>query len=105
MKRISWILIIIVIIFSNTIILAEMSEEGIKLTVGKNLINLSFEFSPINVQDLIRNYPEISTITSNESGIIEGYVNVFGGIGKNFLIESNKEYEIITKKEEIITLK
>lgn len=105
MKRGFWALMLIMIIFSGAVTLAEMSEEGIKLNIGKNFINLSFEFSPVYVQDLVKNYPGISTITSNESGIIEGYVNVFGGIGKNFLIESNKEYEIITKKEETITLK
>lgn len=99
------LIIILVIIFSTAIALAEISEEGIKLKIGENFINLSFDFSPIYSRDLIENYPEISVITFNESGISGGYVNVFGGIGKNFLIEPNKEYEIITKKEVIINLK
>jgi hypothetical protein len=105
MKRGFWVLIIILVIFSTAITLAELSGEGIKLNIGENFVNFSLNFSPVYTQDLVKAYPEISVITHNENGIEEGYVNVFGGIGKNFLIESNKEYDIITKKEVTMILK
>jgi hypothetical protein len=105
MKRYFWILIIVLVIFSTTITLAELSGEGIELKIGENLVNLSFEFSPFYSHDLVKAYPDISVISHNENGVVEGYVNVFGGIGKNFLIESNKDYEIITKQNITLILK
>jgi hypothetical protein len=105
MKRGFWILIIGIIVLSSAITLAELSGEGIKLNIGENQINFSFDFSPFYTQDLVKAYPEISVITHNENGVEEGYVNIFGGIGKNFLIESNKNYEIIVQKEVTIILK
>ena len=80
------------------IIFAEDFNEGIKLNEGKNTVNFSFEFSPIYVGDLIKAYPEITTITYTESEEEIGYVNVFGGIGENFVIYPNKTYEITTNK-------
>lgn len=87
------------------IILAEDFKEGIKLYEGKNVINMSIEFNPIYVKDLIKIYPEIQTITYNDSEQEMGYVNVFGGIGENFVIFPNKTYEITTKQEITLNLK
>jgi hypothetical protein len=105
MKRGFWILIIVLVIFSTAITLAELADERIELKIGENSINISFGFSPFYAKDLVNSYPDISVISHNENGVVEGYVNVFGGIGKNFLIEQNKDYEIIAKKEVIIVLK
>jgi hypothetical protein len=105
MKRYFWISIIVLVIFSTAIALAELSDERIELKIGENLVNFSFEFSPFYSHDLVKAYPDISVISHNKDGVVEGYVNVFGGIGKNFLIEANKDYEIITKKEVTIILK
>jgi hypothetical protein len=99
------ILIIMLILSSTAITLAESQGEEIELKNGENIVNMSFEFSPLYVQDLIKYYPEISAVTINESGELKGYVNVFGGIGNNFLIEPNKNYEIITKQDLTIILK
>jgi hypothetical protein len=104
MKRSLWILIITLVIFSTTMTLAELSDKRIELKKGENLFNTSFEFSPIYVKDFVNAYPEVSVISYVENGITEGYVNIFGGIGKNFIIEPNKVYEIITKQEEGIVL-
>ena len=100
------IIITIVILLGITgIIFAEDFKEGIKLEKGKNTINFGFEFSPFYVGDLIKAYPEISTITYNESEQEVGYVNVFGGIGENFVIYPNKTYEVTTSKEVVLNLK
>src|SRR4030042_2338490 len=87
------------------IIIAEEFNEGIKLYEGKNLINLSLEFNPIYVRDFISIYPEITTVTYIGGEQEIGYVNVFGGVGENFVIYPNKIYEITVKKEVTLNLK
>jgi hypothetical protein len=100
------LLIFIFAIFSvSGIIIAEDFNEGFKLNEGKDTINLSFEFSPIYVADLLQAYPEITTITYQEGETSFGYVNVFGGIGENFVIYPNKIYEITTIKEVNLNLR
>ena len=85
--------------------MAENQKEGIFLSEGKNSINLSYEFYPIYVKDLIKIYPEIATVTYNNGNSEIGYVNVFGGIGENFVIYPNQIYEIVTTKEVILNLR
>lgn len=89
----------------SEIILAEEFKEGIKLTEGKNVINLSYDFSPIYAADLVKAYPEIATITFSDENQEIGYVNVLGGIGENFVISKNNIYEIITEQEINLNLK
>jgi len=105
MKKGLIFLVMVLVIFSSAIILAEISNGEIKLNKGENSINFTLNFSQFYVQDLIKAYPEISVITHEENGIEEGYVNVFGGIGKNFLIEKNNIYKVISEKEVNIILK
>lgn len=88
------------------VILAEEIKRSVELSEGKNLINFSQEFSPIYVEDLVKLYPEITAVTSfrnSEEGA--GYVNVFGGIGENFVIYPNSVYEIVTKQKTTLDLK
>jgi hypothetical protein len=99
------LILIFVIIGISGIIIAEDFKEGIKLAEGKNVINISFEFNPFYVEDLIKIYPEIATVTYNDSKQEFGYVNAFGGIGNNFVIYPNRTYEIITKQEITLNLK
>ena len=101
-----YFLISIFVIFCiSGIIIAEDFRDGIKLYEGKNLVNISFDFNPLYVTDLIKIYPEIQTVTYNDSKQEFGYVNVFGGIGDNFVIYPNKTYEITTKQEITLNLK
>jgi hypothetical protein len=97
--------LVIILLGISGIIIAEEFKEGIKLSEGKNTINLSFEFSPLYVKDLVLIYPEISTVTYNESNQEWGYVNVFGGVGENFVIYPNKIYEITVKQGVNLNLK
>jgi hypothetical protein len=87
------------------IIIAEDFKEGIKLSEGKNVINISSEFSPLYAEDLVKLYPEIAAVTYNDSEQEFGYVNAFGGIGDNFVIYPNQTYEITTRKEVTLDLK
>lgn len=79
-------------------------NEGIKLIEGKNIVNTSLELTPIYVEDLIKLFPEIATISYTEDEEEKGYVNVFGGIGENFPILPNMTYEITSTKEVILNL-
>jgi hypothetical protein len=99
------LILILVILCVSGIILAEDFKDGIKLYEGKNVINISFEFSPFYVEDLVKTYPEITTVTYNNSEKELGYVNVFGGIGDRFVIYPNQTYEITTRKEVTLNLK
>jgi hypothetical protein len=100
------ILVFIISLFGiSEILIAEELEGGIKLSEGKNVINLSFEFSPIYASDLIKLNPEIETVTYNDSIEEIGYVNIFGGIGENFVIKTNTLYEITTKQEITLNLR
>jgi hypothetical protein len=100
-----FLILIFVILCVSGIIIAEDFREGIKLNEGKNIINISLDFNPLYVKDLIKVYPEIQTVTYNESMQELGYVNVFGGIGDNFVIYPNQIYEITTNQEVNLNLK
>jgi hypothetical protein len=105
MRKISFVIILMMILGISGIIFAEEFKEGIKLSEGGNTINFSSDFTPIYVEDLIKFYPEITAVTYNGSQGEIGYVNVFGGVGENFIIAPNKFYEIITKQEVILDLR
>lgn len=96
---------VLLILSISGIIIAEEFKEGVNLIEGKNLINLSQDFDPIYVEDFVKIYPEITTITYNNGTHELGYVNVFGGIGENFIVYPNKIYEITTKGETSLNLK
>jgi hypothetical protein len=100
-----FLILIFIILFASGIIIAEDFKEGVKLTEGKNVVNISTNFNPLYVEDLIKIYPEIETVTYNNSEQELGYVNVFGGIGDNFVIYPNQIYEITTKQEVTLNLK
>ncbi len=103
-KIIFGVLIFGILMLSATII-ADLTAEKVELQEGKNTLIIDFEFSPVYVSDLIKAYPNIDVISINESGDLQGYVNVFGGIGTDFVFQTNKTYEIITKQNMTIQLK
>ena len=63
---------------------------------GKNVINFQ---ESIYVKDLIKKYPMIESISfyDNINNKTIGYVNVYNGVGINFLIENDKYYELNSK--------
>jgi hypothetical protein len=67
------------------------------LMQGKNEVALD---RGTYASELIRNNPDIDSITYFDEFLNEsyGYVNVFGGIGKNFVIKPGEKYEINVKK-------
>lgn len=109
------IMVSILIVFSTAIAFAEFyPDDGnkIQLNQGENEVLMPLNFSPVYVSDLMKAYPEIEMVTYIESysGIQEeikeiGYVNVFGGVGKNFIIYGNSTYYIYVKENLEVSLK
>jgi hypothetical protein len=74
------------------------------LEKGKNYLVFNFTiFRFIYASEIVSN-PEIQAISYKENNKTIGYLNAFGGIGKNFQINSDTVYEIITKKEVNLTI-
>jgi hypothetical protein len=88
-------LVIFLLFFS----LVQTAQPGeFLLAEGKN--NFSYDyFKPIYAEDLVLLYPDITAISYVENNVSYGYVNIFGGIGQNFVIQPGKEYEIIAKNK------
>jgi hypothetical protein len=78
---------------------------GAELVVGKNNVSVSEFFYPVYVGDLVANNPQIQSVTLVEGGVRLAYVNVFGGIGQNFLFESGKLYEVHVSSAGNITIR
>ncbi len=62
-----------------------------RLETGKNRV--TFPFSPgLDARQFLQEMPDIDAITSLEEN--SAYIRAFGGIGKNFILEANKSYEV-----------
>lgn len=90
--------ILFVLLLLSTTGLAE-SPLVIKLFPGENLFYVEDYFQITSASEMIKNYPEIEAITLERYGEQLGYINVFGGIGTDFLIVSNLQYEIYSNSE------
>jgi len=70
-------------------------EQGSKEIVeGKNFLEIDIE-NPIYVSDLVKLNPAIQAVSFVENKETMGYVNVFGGIGVDFILEQGVVYEIV----------
>ncbi len=97
-------IIILLLIISLTVI---MAENPLLIKIQENQTNFTVNeyFPPIFASQLIKENPNIQSISVSEYGQTFGYLNTFGGIGTNFLIEPDKNYEIHTNQTIIIRLK
>ena len=69
-------------------------EVLVTLNPGKNVVLIDDYFQMISASELVKKYPEIESITLEKYGEQLGFINIFGGIGADFLITSGTEYEI-----------
>ena len=90
---------ILVLITSSSV----FTLPAVNLTKGKNVLILNVS-SPFYVKTLVKLNPKIDVISYKEGNKTIGYVNVFGGIGENFIIQKNREYEIIVKENTTLVL-
>lgn len=106
MNRNIFIILSIVLIFSAGII-AQKSPTEINIYEGKNNIVMNQSMGDVFVSDLVKAYPEIETITwidKENSSNSKGYVNIFGGVGEDFVLTPNENYEIISKQNITVRL-
>jgi hypothetical protein len=97
----SFICTVLFISFASSIVILELNAEpgnANHLAAGKSYISINVSYL-IYARDLVKANPKIDSISYLENNRSVGYINIFGGIGKNFLIEKNKIYEISTKEE------
>jgi len=84
----------VIFLFSIVMIVTSIGITSIDLSKGKNLIMLNIT-EPFYVETLIKLNPSIEVVSYIENNESIGYVNVYGGIGKNFIMREGTEYEII----------
>lgn len=104
-----FMVIILILLVGGAIIIAYPSPSEIEVNEGKNTIEINETFTPFRVSVLVENNEYIRSVTLIESyfgsnNSSRGYVNAFGGIGENFMIEPNKTYEIVSSKNKTIQL-
>jgi len=97
-------IIFIILVLSITTLIAE-NPLSVELFQGKNNILINESFPAIYASELVKEYPSIKSISISAYGTTFGYVNEFGGIGPNLIIEPGKEYEIFVNESAIIFLK
>jgi len=95
-------LLILIICITTTI---ADNPLTIALKEGKNNFTILQEFPSIYASDLIKENPSIQSITIYQYGQTFAYINIMGGIGTNFLIEENIDYEVYTNSSTIMYLK
>jgi hypothetical protein len=108
MRRLFSTIILIILLtlvgLTSIVIASDMSNET-KLITGKNNITTFESFKPIYVKDFVKKYPNIIAISYREEQFSKDYLNYLGGLGDNFILMPNKQYEIITSKDISISLK
>ncbi len=97
MKKLHFISILIVTFLFSIILISSQNTFSADLQEGKNKIYINIS-EPIYVETLVKLNPEIQVISFIENNQTVGYVNVFGGVGENFVVES-RDYEIIASKK------
>ncbi len=90
--------ILILCIALISLIIAIAPEKEIKLIKGKNNLTTPENFKPIYVKEFVNQHTEIQTITLREDNKAQAYINYLNGIGKNFILQPNKTYEITCSK-------
>ena len=92
------LVIFLVIILSFSTIIAD-NTVTVDLVEGRNLVSVSEYFPSFYVSTLMKNYPEIDSVNLDDYSGSYGYVNAFGGIGTNFLIQYGTEYEVYVSSD------
>jgi hypothetical protein len=95
-KKILFMFVILILGF-YIITISSKDVDSIPLIKGKNHVPLNLS-EPIYVKTFIDMNPQIEAISYQENNETIGYVNVFDGIGMDFILEE-REYEIIVSKD------
>lgn len=101
MKRLIFVLLLIIGI---SFVFAVDVPREVQLVEGKNIVNAT-EFEPLYIKTLVKMYPEIESASYDVGGVSYGYVNVFGGIGTDFVVMPGIDYEIVVSNNITINLR
>lgn len=99
-KKFMIILVIFVIFVGSFITIS--SKDAVELVKGKNHVELNIS-QPFYVETLMKLNPSIEVASYQAGEETIGYVNVFKGVGKNFIVDTG-EYEIIVKENTTLVL-
>lgn len=94
--------LLIVVFLIGIIIVSSISysieDKNLLLYSGKNLVYLN-NTEPFYVGDMIKLNPDIEYVSYQTSdNSTKGFINVFGGIGENFIVFSDVEYEVFVAR-------
>jgi hypothetical protein len=84
-------------LFTGVYSASSIGIDSIDLITGKNQVRFNLT-EPFYVKDLVKWNPTISVVSYIEENKTVGYVNLFNGIGDNFVIDNDKDYEVILNK-------
>ncbi|HLC78293.1 MAG TPA: hypothetical protein VJH92_04155 [Candidatus Nanoarchaeia archaeon] len=87
-----FVVVLGVIVFS-LVFVKSLNQEGISLIEGKNNLYINNSF-PVYASNLIKLNPLIEVVSHNVGNETIGFVNFYGGVGKDFVIQEGF-YEII----------
>ncbi|MBD3253354.1 hypothetical protein GF386_06480 [Candidatus Pacearchaeota archaeon] len=97
-NKLLFIAIFVVFLIICSFIILSMEENNLYLVEGKNNIVIN-DSEPFYVKTLVELNQDIEVVSCKNEDYDFGYVNVFGGVGENFIIYPNKKYEIIANKD------
>ncbi len=86
--------IVMAVFFTGIFSVGSIGISSTNLLHGKNQVRFNLT-EPFYAKDLVKWNPSISVASYIEDNKTIGYVNLFNGIGENFMIENYKYYEII----------
>ena len=96
-RRFLLIILVAAFFFTGVYSAGSASIDSTNFVIGKNHARFNLT-EPFYARDLVKWNPSISVVSYIEENKTIGYVNLFNGIGENFIIENNKDYEIILDK-------
>lgn len=92
------VVFVLVFVFVNS-----QQVSQLELEKGKNTVVFN-NTEKFYVKTLFDSNENIEVVSYNFENKSIGYIRAFGGIGKNFIVESNKEYEVIVSENTTIAL-
>jgi len=95
--RIRFFFFVGIILIFCVVLVSAIDSDNMVLNGGKNVIVFGNK-NPMYVSDLIRLNPEIEVVSFKEGTETLGYVNFLGGVGEDFIVYGDSEYEVIVNK-------
>jgi hypothetical protein len=88
---------------NNTIEIVFINSTNNILNEGRNMVYFNNYYT---AKELVKNNPLIETISYYDQVLDKtiGFVNIFGGVGKDFTIYPDRVYEINTRSQTILKL-